>query len=93
MVYCPEGSAYPLNVSIGYFSVGGTATTRTNQQRCNSFQKKNSKGVTKFQTCPSNTRTQDTLIIYTNPPQMVYANYHIDPEDQFRYNFSYPPNF
>lgn len=92
MVYCPEGSAFPLKVSIGFFSIGGTATTRTGQQECKSFHQSPPASINTFHACPSTMRTKDTVIVYDKPPQQVDVDYHIDPEDQFLYDFSYPPN-
>jgi hypothetical protein len=33
-VYCPSASSLPLNVQVGYYSVGGTISTRTAMRRC-----------------------------------------------------------
>lgn len=33
-VYCPEGSAQPLIVRRGYYTQGGTRTTRSQQLPC-----------------------------------------------------------
>ena len=46
-VYCPLNSSLPVNVSISYFSVGGSTTTRTGQTLCVS---------TRSSPCPSTTR-------------------------------------
>lgn len=32
--YCPQGSAFPLEVSFGYYSIGGLNTTRSGQKIC-----------------------------------------------------------
>ena len=37
MLYCPEGSSQPSQVSVGYFSVGGAHLTRSSQQSCQSY--------------------------------------------------------
>lgn len=34
MVYCPIGSGAPISVTKGYYSTGGSSTTRFNQTRC-----------------------------------------------------------
>lgn len=83
----------PLNVSIGHFSTGGTATTRTSQQICEAFFRRNQTSSARpFEVCPSSTRTNETVVVLNSPPQLVDVDYHIDPEDQFRYNYEYPPN-
>mmetsp|Transcript_17180 Transcript_17180/g.21407 ORF Transcript_17180/g.21407 Transcript_17180/m.21407 type:complete len:905 (-) Transcript_17180:437-3151(-) len=90
MVYCPAGAARPFNVSVGYYSVGGTSTTRTSQRRCRAWQRTRPEGVTVSTKCPSTTRWQGTVVVA--PPQQVDVDYDIDPEDQFRYDFQYPEN-
>ena len=92
MVYCPEGSAVPLEVAVGFFSTGGTATTRTGQQKCDSFHHNASLEQDIYHVCPSTTRTNETVVVLTKPPQQVDVDYHIDPEDQFRYDYTYPEN-
>jgi hypothetical protein len=37
MVYCPEGSSRPNQVSVGNFPVGGTVVTRSSQRPCESY--------------------------------------------------------
>lgn len=37
MYYCPEASPQPYQVSVGYFSIGGTDLTRSSQRPCESY--------------------------------------------------------
>lgn len=37
-VYCPEGTSTPLPVSTGFYSTGGTSTTRSGQSQCTVMQ-------------------------------------------------------
>jgi hypothetical protein len=51
--YCPHGSGAPQNVDIGYYSTGGSSSTRTGQNQCEAsaaYQGRGSK-------CPMTTRT------------------------------------
>eukprot|EP01035_Chromulina_nebulosa_P018678 gene18678-24425_t len=56
--YCPTGSAFPLPVSIYYYSIGGTSLTRTGQNKCifNETLGSPPEGDFRINTCPSNTR-------------------------------------
>jgi hypothetical protein len=66
MVYCPEGSGLPMNVTVGSYSVGGNATTRVNEEVCavaghvspaGEYTVKNDSGDKNL--CPSRTRTSN----------------------------------
>ena len=91
MNYCPEGSAIPHNVTIGYYSVGGNSTTRSWQVQCNvvdtimpgkEFVMKNDGA--ELNGCPSTTRvTGDDVQSY---PQHINVDYHIDPENEYKYD-------
>mmetsp|Transcript_16743 Transcript_16743/g.24809 ORF Transcript_16743/g.24809 Transcript_16743/m.24809 type:complete len:534 (-) Transcript_16743:223-1824(-) len=82
MCYCPEGSITPQNVSVGFYSVGGTVTTRTGQQRCNSYQRTPPLGPKMVELCPSSTRTNETEV-------PLDVDYYIEPTQQYRYNYTY----
>lgn len=95
MSYCPEGSGLPQNVTVGYYSVGGNSTTRHGQQQCvltdsvapgKEFVVKND-GDT-LNGCPSTTRlTTDDVQAY---PQQIKVDYHIDPENEYKFTHEYP---
>lgn len=82
MVYCPEGSGIPQDVSVGFYSVGGTVTTRTAQQRCNRYQRTPPFGPKIVELCPSSTRRNDTIV-------PLDVDYYIHPDKQYQYNYIY----
>ena len=100
MNFCPEGSGLPQNVTLGWFSTGGNATTRSNQEKCrvDGFVRPSREytvgtNVDTLNNCPSRTRvTVDEENIRNRPHQTVDKDYNIDPENEFRYNFEYPDN-
>ena len=67
MVYCPQGTGRPFNVTVGFYSTGGgSATTRSGQERCVNSNLVPPKGAATVGAamCPSHTRTLSTVVAH-----------------------------
>ncbi|GMH82064.1 hypothetical protein TL16_g09137 [Triparma laevis f. inornata] len=78
MVYCPEGSGLPLNVTVGSYSVGGNSTTRVGEEVCavaghvtpaGVYTVKNDAGD--LNGCPSRTRSENDVGVRPRPAQLI----------------------
>ena len=92
--YCPDGSGIPMNVSIGYYSVGGdNSTTRHGQTKCEAFDHNGGKsgGAGESQldlrmvgACPTTTRTADDVV---RPiPKQLDVDYPVDADKEQRFD-------
>mmetsp|Transcript_4786 Transcript_4786/g.9600 ORF Transcript_4786/g.9600 Transcript_4786/m.9600 type:complete len:915 (-) Transcript_4786:28-2772(-) len=105
--YCPLGSGIPLNVTLNHYSVGGNSTTRHSQELCNvdGFVRPSREYVVRqdghsLNNCPSRTRTLADEGTFrkrayhgeTRGYQTIDRDYHIDPENEFKFDHEYGPN-
>ena len=71
-----------MNVTEDFYTVGGSATTRSSQRRCepeNHRHPNNPKAIGDW--CPSSTLSSGTI--------KVDVDYYIDPEDKYQYDVKY----